>query len=72
MAVRGAQFGGDGEPALGAVPVRGMAADAPGVKMFDDFLKARLGHMEPILTGRDWLVVACRTLVPARAGNSAA
>src|SRR4029079_1584423 len=26
----------------------------------------------PVLTGRDWLVVACRTLVPARAGNSAA
>lgn len=26
----------------------------------------------PVLTGRDWLVVACRTLVPVRAINSAA
>ena len=30
-------------------------ADSPEVKFFDDFLEARLRHMEPILAGREWL-----------------
>ena len=30
-------------------------ADSPEANFFDDFLKARLQHMEPILAGREWL-----------------
>jgi glutathione S-transferase len=33
----------------------GAADDTPASKFLDGFLKARLGHMEPILAGRDWL-----------------
>jgi glutathione S-transferase len=33
----------------------GDTGDAPAWKRFDAFLKARLQHMEPILTGREWL-----------------
>jgi glutathione S-transferase len=33
----------------------GNAGDTPAWTFFDDFLKARLGHMEPILAGREWL-----------------
>jgi glutathione S-transferase len=29
--------------------------DTPGWKRLDDFLKARLKHMEPVLAGREWL-----------------
>lgn len=29
--------------------------DAPGWKFLDEFLKARLGHLEPVLAGREWL-----------------
>jgi len=29
--------------------------DTPGWKRLDDFLTARLGHMETVLAGRDWL-----------------
>ncbi|MDH2351825.1 glutathione S-transferase family protein [Bradyrhizobium sp. SSUT112] len=28
---------------------------SPAVKFFDDFLKLRLKHMEPVLAGREWL-----------------
>ncbi|TFI56712.1 glutathione S-transferase family protein [Sphingomonas parva] len=35
----------------------GVAEDAPGVTMFDDFMKAhRLAHVEPLLAKREWLV----------------
>ena len=57
MAVRGAQFGRDGEPAL--VPIRcslATAGDTPAWKLLDEFLKKhRLQHMEPVLAGREWL-----------------
>jgi len=33
----------------------GQTGDAPQFKFFDDFLKARLGHMEPVLSEREWL-----------------
>ena len=33
----------------------GDTGDTPGWKRLDDFLKARLGHMEPVLAGREWL-----------------
>ncbi len=29
--------------------------EGPGWQLFDGFLQARLGHMEPILAGREWL-----------------
>jgi glutathione S-transferase len=29
--------------------------DAPALKHLDDFLKRRLGHLEPVLAGREWL-----------------
>jgi glutathione S-transferase len=29
--------------------------DTPGWKRLDEFLKARLRHLEPVLAGRDWL-----------------
>jgi len=31
------------------------STDGPGWKFFDDWVKARLGHLEPILTKREWL-----------------
>lgn len=34
----------------------GDAGDTPGWKRLDDFLKARLNHMEPVLTVHEWLV----------------
>ena len=56
MAVRGAQFGRDGEPALVAVAC---SPATPAIRrhgsVLDDFLKARLQHMEPVLAGREWL-----------------
>ena len=33
----------------------GDTADTPGWRMVDQFLKARLQHMEPVLAGREWL-----------------
>jgi glutathione S-transferase len=33
----------------------GNAKDAPGWKLLDAFLKARLQHTEPVLAGREWL-----------------
>jgi glutathione S-transferase len=33
----------------------GEADDTPGWKRLDDFLKARLQHLEPVLAGREWL-----------------
>ncbi|MBJ7310305.1 glutathione S-transferase family protein [Rugamonas sp. CCM 8940] len=33
----------------------GETGDTPAFKLFDDFLKARLQHMEPVLAGREWL-----------------
>lgn len=33
----------------------GGAGDSPGWKRLEDFLKARLRHMEPVLAGREWL-----------------
>jgi glutathione S-transferase len=33
----------------------GDTGDTPGWKFLDGFLKARLGHMEPVLAGREWL-----------------
>jgi glutathione S-transferase len=33
----------------------GDTGDSPGWKRFDGFLKARLGHLEPVLAGREWL-----------------
>lgn len=33
----------------------GQTGDAPGFKFFDDFLKGRLGRVEPVLAGREWL-----------------
>jgi len=33
----------------------GDTGDTSGWKLFDGFLKARLGHMEPVLAGREWL-----------------
>jgi glutathione S-transferase len=33
----------------------GVTAETPGRKQFDEFLKARLKHMEAVLTGREWL-----------------
>jgi glutathione S-transferase len=32
----------------------GDTGDTPGWKLFDEFLKARLRHMEPVLAGREW------------------
>jgi glutathione S-transferase len=33
----------------------GDAGDTPGRQRLDAFLQARLGHMEPVLAGREWL-----------------
>jgi glutathione S-transferase len=33
----------------------GDTGDTPGRKRVDEFLKARLRHMEPVLAGREWL-----------------
>src|SRR5450631_1384063 len=33
----------------------GATAETPGRKQFDEFLQARLKHMEPVLAGREWL-----------------
>ena len=33
----------------------GFAADSPERKFYDDWLNARLGHLEPVLAGREWL-----------------
>jgi len=38
----------------------GDAGDTPGSKRLDEFLKGRLRHMEPVLTGRKWLAGASR------------
>jgi glutathione S-transferase len=34
----------------------GDTGDTPGWKRLDEFLKARLQHLEPVLAGREWLV----------------
>lgn len=34
----------------------GLAGDSPGWKFFDDWVNARLKHMEPVLAQREWLV----------------
>jgi glutathione S-transferase len=36
----------------------GDTAETPGRKQLDEFLKARLKHIEPILAGREWLAGA--------------
>jgi len=36
----------------------GDTGDSPGWKRLDGFLKARLGHMEPVLAAREWLAGA--------------
>jgi len=33
----------------------GDTGDAPAWKRFDEFLKARLQHLEPVMAGREWL-----------------
>ncbi len=33
----------------------GNTGDAPGFKFFDQWLKTRLQHLEPVLAGREWL-----------------
>jgi glutathione S-transferase len=33
----------------------GNTGDSPGWKQIDDFLQARLKHLEPVLAGREWL-----------------
>ena len=33
----------------------GYTGDTPGWKLLDEFLKARLKHLEPVLAGREWL-----------------
>jgi glutathione S-transferase len=33
----------------------GDASNTPGWKRLDEFLKARLQHLEPVLAGREWL-----------------
>lgn len=33
----------------------GDTSETPGKKHLDEFLKARLRHMEPVLAGREWL-----------------
>lgn len=33
----------------------GFKSDTPEWKLFDGFLGARLGHLEPVLAGREWL-----------------
>ena len=33
----------------------GDSDETSGLQLFDPFLKLRLGHMEPVLAGRDWL-----------------
>jgi glutathione S-transferase len=33
----------------------GFTGDTPGWKWLDDFVEARLGHLEPVLAGREWL-----------------
>ena len=58
MAVRGAQFRRDGEPALVHTGILCDTDDTPGWKRLDEFLKARLQHLEPVLAGREWLAGA--------------
>lgn len=36
----------------------GLTGDTPGWKRLDEFLHARLAHMERVLTGRDWLAAS--------------
>jgi glutathione S-transferase len=36
----------------------GDTGELPGWRLFDQFLKARLQHMEPVLAGREWLAGA--------------
>ena len=36
----------------------GDTGDTPGWKRFDEFLEARLQHLEPVLAGREWLAGA--------------
>jgi glutathione S-transferase len=33
----------------------GFTGEAPGWKFLDGWLESRLGHMEPVLAGREWL-----------------
>jgi glutathione S-transferase len=33
----------------------GDTGDAPGWRRLDEFLEARLQHLEPVLAGREWL-----------------
>src|SRR3546814_21118518 len=35
--------------------VSGDNGDTPALQRLDDFLKARLQHLEPVLAGREWL-----------------
>jgi glutathione S-transferase len=55
MAVRGAQFSRDGSLPWSLFKFSGDTADTPGRKHLDQFLNARLRHMEPVLEGREWL-----------------
>jgi glutathione S-transferase len=34
----------------------GQTGDSPGFEFFDDWVRKRLGHLEPVLAGREWLV----------------
>lgn len=36
----------------------GLTGDTPGWKTLDEFLNARIQHMEPVLAGREWLAGA--------------
>jgi len=36
----------------------GETGDTPAWKRFDEFLKARLQHLEPVLAGREWLAAS--------------
>jgi glutathione S-transferase len=33
----------------------GQTGDSPGFRFFDDWVKARMGHLEPVLAAREWL-----------------
>lgn len=39
----------------GLLQFRGDTGDTPAWTFFDGWVKARLGHMEPVLAGREWL-----------------
>jgi len=40
---------------LSILKFSGDAGDSPAFKRFEEFLKSRLGHMETVLAGRQWL-----------------